>query len=77
LPGTASRRELRFAGAGYPARGKRPAGDLIVTLLPIFARQLSPRQRTLLLRAHREVDSNLPDIADWREKLRAEDVAES
>jgi molecular chaperone DnaJ len=69
-PGVAERRELRLAGKGYPGRGKNRAGDLVVELEPVFPRQLSARQRKLLLQANAalldDASEALPEIAEWR-----------
>jgi molecular chaperone DnaJ len=63
-------RELRLRGKGYPGRGKIPAGDLVVSLQPVFPQRLDAKQRKLLLQANaalmeKAVDS-LPGIAAWR-----------
>lgn len=69
-PGVAEARELRLSGKGYPGRGKNPAGDLVVELVPVFPRQLNARQRKLLLQANRalldDASEALPEIAEWR-----------
>ena len=61
---------LRLAGKGYPGRGKNRAGDLVVELTPVFPRQLTTRQRKLLLQANADllddVAAVLPEIAEWR-----------
>ena len=66
----AEMRTLRLAGRGYPGRGKKPAGDLVVELSPIFPRRLNARQRKLLLQANAAVlddaSESLPEIADWQ-----------
>ena len=41
-PGPASAREISVPGAGWPARGKKPAGDLRVMLQPVMPRELDP-----------------------------------
>ena len=74
-PGAATVRELRFAKKGYPGRGKGTAGDLIVSLLPVFPGKLTARQRKLLLQVHADLNGALPGLDDWWQKLRAEDAA--
>jgi molecular chaperone DnaJ len=80
-PGAALSRELRFAKKGYPGRGKAQAGDLLVTLKPIFPTDLNAKQRKSLQQLVESLNGNvedcLPDIAVWQQKLRAEDSAEN
>lgn len=68
--GSADTREIRVPEKGYPGRGRKLAGDLVVTLDAVFPASLSPRQRKLLLQAHQDmldsIDDSLPAIADWR-----------
>lgn len=68
--GVAEVRQLRLAGKGYPGRGKRAAGDLVVELTPVFPRQLNARQRKLLLQANAalldDAAASLPELADWQ-----------
>lgn len=40
--GPISAREIRLPGAGWPARGNKPAGDLRVMLQPVMPRALDP-----------------------------------
>jgi molecular chaperone DnaJ len=69
--GLPERREIRVAGKGFPGRGRNPAGDLIIELLPVFPRQLNARQRKLLLQADAALaDSlaeSLPEIDAWQQ----------
>lgn len=68
--GPAGRRELRLVGKGFPGRGKKQAGDLVVEVTPVFPRQLNARQRKLLLQANAalldDAAEALPEIAAWR-----------
>lgn len=68
--GPAEQRQLRLTGKGYPGRGKKLAGDLVVELEPVFPRKLSARQRKLLLQANAalldDAAESLPEIAAWR-----------
>ena len=68
--GPAKHQQLRLAGRGFPGRGKKPAGDLVVDLTPVFPRQLNARQRKLLLQANAalldDASEALPEIADWQ-----------
>lgn len=69
--GLAEPRQLRISGRGYPGRGKHKAGDLLVELMPVFPRQLSVRQRKLLLQADSalldDAENALPEIHAWRQ----------
>ena len=68
--GLPERREIRVAGKGFPGRGRNPAGDLVVDLLPVFPRQLTARQRKLLLQADAALADtlaeSLPEIDAWQ-----------
>lgn len=68
--GAAETREIRLPGKGYPGRGKRTTGDLLVSLQPIFPQRLNARQRKLLLQANaalmENVSETLSEITDWR-----------
>jgi molecular chaperone DnaJ len=69
--GLPERREIRVAGKGFPGRGRNPAGDLLIELVPAFPRQLNARQRKLLLQADAALaDSlaeSLPEIDAWQQ----------
>ena len=69
--GPIAQRELRLAGKGYPGRGRAHAGELVVTLEPVFPQQLSARQRKLVLQANAmcfdDLPAHLPEIAAWRQ----------
>ena len=68
--GDCSERTLRLQGQGYPGRGKQAAGDLVLTLQPVFPASLDASQRRQLLAVHRSLqaaaDEHLPEIAAWR-----------
>lgn len=68
-PGLPESREIRLAGLGYPGRGNKPVGDLVVRLDPVFPDALSARQRKLLEQAHADMvdqlPQSLPTVADW------------
>ena len=78
-PGAALLRELRFAKKGYPGRGKAAAGDLLVTLRPVFPNDLNAKQRKSLQQLVESLNADaedfLPDVAAWWQKLKAEDQA--
>jgi molecular chaperone DnaJ len=69
--GLPERREIRVAGKGFPGRGRNPAGDLLIELLPVFPRQLNARQRKLLLQADAALADtlaeSLPEIDAWQQ----------
>ena len=69
--GSTDAREIRIPGKGYPGRGNKPAGDLVVTLDAVFPARLSPCQRKLLMQAHQDmldsIDDSLPPVADWQD----------
>ena len=78
-PGTAQVRELHLAKKGYPGRGKAKAGDLIITLRPVFPSKLSAKQRKTLQQLVKEIDGDdaLPEVSAWWRKLKVEDSAEN
>ncbi len=73
-PGTAQLRELCLAKKGYPGRGKAKAGDLVITLRPVFPAKLTAKQRKLLQQVAREFDGDeaLPEVAKWWREVRVE-----
>ncbi len=76
VAGTIEQRRVILPGKGYPGRNGSPAGDLVVTLIPIMPRELSLRQRELLQQADAAFDSwldeSLPEVAAWRRRFIAE-----
>lgn len=64
--------ELRLSGLGYPGRGSVPAGDLLVSLQPVFPSRLDAKQRKLLQQAHAalmaKAAESLPEVAAWRKE---------
>lgn len=70
--GPAGARELRIPGAGLPARGAQPAGDLIVQLVPILPAAPDADMRALLaqLEALCAADRSRqqPDVALWERR---------
>lgn len=68
-PGKPELREIRLPGQGYPGRGKKAAGDLVVQLEPVFPEQWSNRQRKFLEQARADLLANaedsLPAVAEW------------
>lgn len=79
--GAAMVRELRFAKKGYPGRGKALAGDLLLTLRPVFPEHLDAKLRKLLQQAvmalDGEADNCLPAVAAWRRNVKAADSSEN
>lgn len=71
-PGTAGVRDLHLPGKGYPGRGRHAAGDLLVSLTPVFPARLTAEQRKLLLKAasslQADVDATMPELADWQKR---------
>jgi molecular chaperone DnaJ len=70
--GPPSARCLRLPGLGYPGRGRRASGDLVLNLQPVFPDQLDEAQRLALLQADaalmQNVAQHFPEIAAWRAK---------
>ncbi|HRP23263.1 DnaJ C-terminal domain-containing protein [Thauera sp.] len=68
-PGLAHPREMRVEAAGFPARGSRPAGDLIVELVPMLPQAPDARLRALIeqleLELRTEADKHFPELAQW------------
>jgi len=68
-PGSATERELRVDGAGFPARRGEPAGALVVRLEPILPRADDARLHELLDRVETELarhpERHLPELAQW------------
>jgi len=72
--GSPTPRQCRLPGHGYPGRGRRARGDLIVALQPIFPAELGEQQRQALLQAHAalldDVARALPELAAWQAVLK-------
>ncbi|NMG75687.1 DnaJ C-terminal domain-containing protein [Aromatoleum diolicum] len=68
-PGSATARDLRVAGAGFPGRGGQPAGDLIVQLAPVLPDAPDAEMRALIAQLDTLVAAkhsrHLPDVALW------------
>lgn len=66
-PAAPSGRRIHVAGAGLPAKGNKPAGELIVELEPVWPRNLTPSQRTRLQALENELladaASHYPELA--------------
>ena len=71
-PGTTGVRDLHLPGKGYPGRGRHAAGDLLVSLTPVFPARLTAEQRKLLLKAssslQADVEATMPELADWQKR---------
>lgn len=67
--GSATPRQIRVAGAGFPARGVQAAGDFIVELEPLMMSRLNARLRAqieaLETELQRELSHHLPELAAW------------
>jgi len=74
LPESSTATELRLPGAGFPARGRRHAGDLVAHLQVQYPRYLSNEQRALLEMAdqvlQQQLDDQSPTLARWRDALK-------
>src|SRR5574343_402154 len=72
-PGQLENREIHLKGSGFPGRGRSAAGDLRVTLRPVFPTALDARQRELLQQANAalmaDAASALPEVAAWQAKF--------
>ena len=66
--------EIRLPGAGFPARGRRHAGDLVAHLQVQYPRFLSKEQKALLEMAdqvlQQQLDDQSPILARWRDALK-------
>lgn len=67
--GDAQARSVRLAGAGFPARSSKPAGDFVVALTPTLPRTTDSRLRKLLAQLEAELAEDparyLPELAHW------------
>lgn len=73
LPEMSAKQEIRIPKAGFPARGRRHAGDLVVHLAPQYPCFLSKEQKAMLEMAEQvlqhQLESQSPSLAQWREVL--------
>lgn len=78
-PGTASPRELRVRGAGFPGRDGEAAGALRVRLKPLLPDAAGERLRPLLEQLERELAADraahTPDLAHWEARWLDDDPA--
>ena len=69
LPEAATTPEIRIPEAGFPARGRRKAGDLVVHLSPQHPAFLSKEQKAMLEMAEQvlqhQLASQSPALAGW------------
>lgn len=79
--GSASARQMRLAGKGYPGRGKVKSGDLFLNLYPVFPERLTVENKKLLIKLAASLDvschESLPEVASWWAELTAEEMPES
>ena len=75
LPEAATSAEIRVPEAGFPARGRRKAGDLVVHLAPQHPAFLSKEQKAMLEMAEQvlqhQLASQSPALAAWNSLLDA------
>lgn len=68
-PGVAHARTLRVAGAGFPARGKHPAGDLVIELEPMLPQTPEKRLHALIEQLENALAArashHFPELARW------------
>jgi len=68
-PGVAHPRALRVAGAGFPGRGSRAAGDLVIELEPMLPqapdRQLHALIEQLDVALGKSATRHFPELARW------------
>jgi molecular chaperone DnaJ len=73
LPEAATTPEIRVPEAGFPARGRRKAGDLVVHLSPQHPTFLSKEQKAMLEMAEQvlqhQLASQSPALAGWHTLL--------
>lgn len=73
LPEGGHKTQLRVPEAGYPGRGARPAGDLLVHFEPQHPQFLSQEQKAMLEMAEqillRSVGEQSPALAQWHKTL--------
>lgn len=75
LPEGGTQPEIRVPGAGFPGRGKRKAGDLLVHLETQPVQFISQEQKAMLEMAEQvlqsRIDTQSPALARWRSALDA------
>ncbi|MDI3512837.1 MAG: molecular chaperone DnaJ [Rhodocyclaceae bacterium] len=68
-PGVAHARTLRVAGAGFPARGQRAAGDLVIELEPMLPQAPDKQLHTLIeqldVALGKSATRHFPELARW------------
>ncbi len=68
-PGVAHARSLSVPGAGFPPTRGRPAGDLVVELVPHLPQEPNARVRALIEQLDaelaRDIPRHLPELARW------------
>lgn len=68
-PGVAHARTMRVAGAGFPARGQRAAGDLVIELDPMLPqspdKQLHALIEQLEVALGKSARRHFPELARW------------
>lgn len=71
-PGPAAPREQTLPGAGLPARGKRPAGNLRVCLIPMLPTVATPDLAALCRALQTEIrqmeETIFPELAAWEHR---------
>ena len=74
-------RTLCLAERGFPASGKKVAGDFYLTLQPVFPTQLTAKQKKTLSQliglVEESRENHLPQLSSWWAEFRAGDVAEN
>ncbi|EXI81792.1 MAG: Heat shock protein J [Candidatus Accumulibacter appositus] len=63
--------EYRLPGLGFPAKGRRAAGDLVLQLERIHPQSITAKDRQLLERLAGELERRTPQLAAWEAQLRA------
>ncbi len=70
--GSASARQVRFDGEGFPARAGRPAGDMVIDFQPLMPTQvdtaLHAQFEALEAELQRGLGQYLPELAAWEAK---------
>lgn len=65
----------RLKGEGFPGKGGKGGGDLLIELVPEFPLQLGAPERELLLQLQSRLEADLalhaPNLQDWQARLAA------